>query len=1259
MPAITSPELEAVQEHPHYVEKHLSVNPKEVVYTGILDGTYERDSTSGGLVALGYGSGDGDLSDVETDMLVEVGTTPGASNVGKVRIRKDPTASVLHIDEVARGDLPFGVGQYFTVYNLFLPDVKKIRLVGRKKNGSPFFNDFTEYHNYDVAYTDENLRIEPKANITEQNEDPEYQRLPIKFAGWVDGYSTPFEEEYRTVTLSGASSFSIASGAATSVTYLWDVKDGTITVGTSASEDITIQFSAGFRYVTLTVTDSLGTSSIRRVPIWVHDDDYPPVSVMTAGGKERGFLITSDVTDAGRSMTFDIIGEPDNATPSEIPEGTEVCYWEFADFAGSGVPVTYRHTYVGWTLSETTQIQQNGTFTLETGGIAAWLDKLIGFGTQINEVSSTPNKWYEMQGITPDRIVHYLLREYTTCIPMLNLYFVNIEKDIQAETAKRASVWKQCEEVLQANMCFIKADTGNSLFIKKHPSYLLPDDPEPDETVQLTVDDWPEQNGITIAQRQFNPIGRVDGTGAYWTPGSAEPEVLASRAPGKTIGKGEGSDSTPFQRLQGNKDDAQAELNIITGHHYARKNVATPNLNVNLLGNYDFFEPAWMEVVTLLYTGDNIRGYGFTGAENFLVTRVNITHSEERGSFRKTVRLQLEPVTAGEPGETIIIPKGDWMDVPFWDLYWDVNPLLPDFDFDIDFDSSLEYEYENEIIGFAVAPVSSQYVARSFTFGHESVSWDNITPLPSSTENQILRGIACQFNGTNVICRAIYTLGSLGYVYLTTNAESAAPTWSLEETFSISGGTFNGAMTIQASDDPTQDTWAVSWLAQSGVYEIRRSAGSWTSPSVVNSAAFTDATWEDNDVGLWIHNNNVYCGGRVANNTYGLYTAVGTGSWSRIGTYEFPSSIGDISSNLDGDVYASSYGEAESITSSNVNLNDTAVNNILISAKTTEPEDMILYIGDGTETNNLQNPQQIEQIWYPASIPTSVDALSLEIDFEWRESWNSSFDLGATVSAGSYWGGAYEIELNWSIEISTNNFGGFINSGTTIIGSTDTFIRGVVQPGPQYPYTFAKIIDTLPGIIPSLPSEDLDINFIKWTLQVTSPDPAIYPFFRGSPISIASTRLTRALLDADGKTITSLEKPDSRFVRVEDPHGTPSFTSIVPPPSLYEGVPAQPYQIAPDWSDANILHAVGRSGENRWQHYRSTDKGDTWVSVLQSASWRWEKLNNDIELTGYINILDLRLGSNEIDRLGNMSELFELTSPNVGPAFVLFAGDSS
>jgi hypothetical protein len=80
-------------------------------------------------------------------------------------------------------------------------------------------------------------------------------------AKWVDT-----DTGVITVEFDGTASFAhLYVGTITN--YLWDVDDGTITVGASSSDAITATFPPGFRYVSLTVTDNNTETHTTYVPV--------------------------------------------------------------------------------------------------------------------------------------------------------------------------------------------------------------------------------------------------------------------------------------------------------------------------------------------------------------------------------------------------------------------------------------------------------------------------------------------------------------------------------------------------------------------------------------------------------------------------------------------------------------------------------------------------------------------------------------------------------------------------------------------------------------------------------------------------------------------------------------------------------------------------------------------------------------------------------------------------------------------------------
>lgn len=80
------------------------------------------------------------------------------------------------------------------------------------------------------------------------------------------------DTDVLTLSFDASTSYSLPFGVGIS-SVLWDVGDGTITVGTAADAQITATFPAGFRYVSLTVTDANGLTHTMFVPVYARDPD--------------------------------------------------------------------------------------------------------------------------------------------------------------------------------------------------------------------------------------------------------------------------------------------------------------------------------------------------------------------------------------------------------------------------------------------------------------------------------------------------------------------------------------------------------------------------------------------------------------------------------------------------------------------------------------------------------------------------------------------------------------------------------------------------------------------------------------------------------------------------------------------------------------------------------------------------------------------------------------------------------------------------
>jgi len=861
MPVLSPSQDSTAREYPQHVVKHLSIAPVVALFSAQIDtANLLYDNQSGGFYGLKYTTSSGNASLCEVDMTVLIGTAVGKDDIARVRLRKpiDTAAKIVPISETPYGDLPLTSTCFLTVVNIFEPAIRLIRLVAIKTGNSQFENDFIEYHDYDELPTNHNVRIRPIVNI--HSGSVSGHPLFPKLAGW----ALP-NQNYRLLNLT-ADVVDLSNSAET-FTYQWNIRDCVLEAGSLTSPNVTLRVPVGFRWVKVMVTNGGGRSQVKHIPLWTHDDTYLPL-----GENPLGFNVKSDSTDAGREMEFEVFAQ--HVTLDDVPKGALVCYWEEVL---NEIP-QHRTQFWGWVHSASYTLKEYGSMTVKVGGIASWMQKLTSFGTQVSN-NPSPTKWFEIKNLNLERFIHYLLREYSTVLNFCNFYPDTTNRITRTETAARASLWEQCRKVCEAyQMRRFLADSNNRLWIRRHPSYLkngtfnFPNERNFTPITTLTPDDLAADNPITFNEEMYKPLGRVDGTGDIWRAADPEPIVVASRAPSKTSGQGTGTEELPFQRLLGNDEaQAQRELNWLVGQHYARLNNRLKEVDVQLVGMFDVFEPAYTEIVRLSYQHAQTPTLTTESVDSlFVVTKVDVEHSAERGTARKKISLTLEEVTSGVPGVTVPIPKGQWVDNPMWDFMWKVNPAMPQFDFP-------QFERWNDVVvGFALAADRNNgIVGRTFNFQSNNPTWENVTPkFPPPPTNSTLYSMDGQFKNDTLKVKAVWCDTANAYIYGSNDALAASMSWTYEGSFPLVGSTFDEIAAIKA--DPEQNVWCFAWICRDGV-RVRTSSGSgsWSAPIVVGSTSFISQPLPEKEIGLDISGGVIATTGKSAFGIWEIYTGSG------------------------------------------------------------------------------------------------------------------------------------------------------------------------------------------------------------------------------------------------------------------------------------------------------------------------------------------------------------------------------------------------
>lgn len=664
---------------------------------------------------------------VAVGQTVLIGSAPGLSDYGRSRVRKAPTSTVLYVGRSSQGtrdgELTATDNAYLTVIDLYLVWAK-----------IPYIApDGTIHKDSDLVYNDQGEKPPPVANCGPGT------------AGTINSGTS-----LLTVAFNGAASFATADGA-TITTYLWNVADGAITVGTSASSGITAAFPAGFRWVSLTVTDSNGKVHTSRCPVYARN----PAADTTVANWQ---MVSHRRSQAGQQISVKVLSDIPVAT---YPDGTLALIWSREPASPSdrgGV------TFIGWhhTDPATITAQRTGTLkdtTLELLDVAGKLDTLPGFPQSI-EYNNTPTSWLQMKAACMDRYLHHLLNWHSTALDLadftwsgtVNTYpFVVLSSD-------GASLWQQVARRARSLVpnYVLSCNSLGQIRILVDP--MLIDSGSRTSTVQAALD------GSSFSQLRWTHQRPAR---AHWLRGNAivasptEINAVFCIAPGNAPAQGEAAQEQGEQLAV-----SQAALNAQEGHRYARLNAPESHFSISAASTGsatepsvgELVEPADMSWVTLTLSAALAaqRGLSFTAARG-LVHEVTIHYEQGRTGLVRSVELDWERETVGGPAVTEL-QEADQLPVPEHEIppdnYDPTPPVLPPVG-----------------LGFGTVYVMTHhYLYRTRDFSASSPTWAIIaTDTGLNMEHFVLdpwrpetTGFYCNHSG----------------LYRSTDLDQVTPTWT-------------------------------------------------------------------------------------------------------------------------------------------------------------------------------------------------------------------------------------------------------------------------------------------------------------------------------------------------------------------------------------------------------------------------------------------------------------------------------------------------
>jgi hypothetical protein len=430
------------------------------------------------------------------------------------------------------------------------------------------------YEDYDATVDESNSAPGPINNILIGSEDGHYDievansaTASIAFDANCDKWPT---------------SASVAS-------YAWTIPGSwTVTAGATNAATFTATVPIGEYTVKLVTTDNNGSVSTSYRKVWVHDDPltgtFPAIPIAAIESDDRN--------RTGRTMTIRLNG----IYLSQIPDGAMVQVTETVTFNGTSISSVTRK-FTGWVLRQDENSesgQRDASLTIV--GPMELLKYLGGYSDRFTATASAPANWQQIQtGLNyADYLAYRLLKVRARGILQLFSYqrlgVSNLTGQFVDWTIPGQTLAAQLAKLAEYYRANIGAKSDGTIIFRRHPSRLtVAERGSVPVRMPIAASTWSKIN----TPREMKPKYRsVYGEGFY-SDGSTTTS-FKSVAYGNAPGQG-AQDTT----LPGLIVDSQTDLDWITGQAIQQNNNPYAQIPVELLGNFDFIEPAEMGYVAL------------------------------------------------------------------------------------------------------------------------------------------------------------------------------------------------------------------------------------------------------------------------------------------------------------------------------------------------------------------------------------------------------------------------------------------------------------------------------------------------------------------------------------------------------------------------------------------------------------------------------------------------------------------------------------
>lgn len=612
MTQLSAANLEILRKRPQQTRLYLSIFEPQIIFQARVN----NSSAARGDRVIPFDTvSSGSYTAIRPGATMWIGTTAGANDVGKIRVRS-ATSSQIVVSE--NSNINWADNLFLTVFYFF----ELWSVFPRIVQTSPGSEDVIFYKDYDIAYSNQNSILGTFINMGPNRA----ANLDI-----ASGQAQLYWTSTGTYNLLG-----------NSLNYNWQFEGGIPSSSSSADPGYVTYNTPGNYITSLTVSGSNGAIDTSYRTVRIHNPSDPPVqkwqlTALNGSRDEGGYTASFKVFESIPIQEHAIVvifadnfyGNTHQNIGGNYPNGSDIFWAGYVD--RDSIQYDYQHSEVSFDAHSVTQMMRESS----------------GFSVSV-ESKAAPAKWYELLDMDCRRAIYHYLRWHTTVLNISDFQFVGDDYKIQFFDADRESMYDAIDNLMRGTLWGkVVSDRQGKIWAEVNAeAYAVPTSSFP-SVMDITRRDW--MNEPVIEERLSEEIAFIEMGGiAYSGTVTGTFSALLAAAPGNAPGFHGTIETHEGLALLG-----QAQLNALVGNVLANKNSQFPDVEMEMGINASNLDIAPQESVRIaIAASDTVRDLAINGL--YIPNRFDWTYSPQ--DFILLPRISYRELVDGELGETITIP---------------------------------------------------------------------------------------------------------------------------------------------------------------------------------------------------------------------------------------------------------------------------------------------------------------------------------------------------------------------------------------------------------------------------------------------------------------------------------------------------------------------------------------------------------------------------------------------------------------------------